>query len=133
MSWVKGKPNFLNPSSLSLGGPRSCWPSWTHGTPSKLSCRKEPGGLSLSQLSSASESSHYDCNGLHCFGLSGKVWGVTQMEVRGTSPYFFFQGFKGKTGHPGLPGPKVRGTSGQWASLFSLGLMPGKPGSSAWV
>lgn len=42
------------------------------------------------------------------------------MEVRGTSPCVSFQGFKGKTGHPGLPGPKVRGTSGQQPSLFSL-------------
>lgn len=51
------------------------------------------------------------------------------------TPCFFFQGFKGKTGHPGLPGPKVRaGDLCQAGYLCSPeGLPPGIHGSLSWA
>ena len=64
-SWVEAKPNFLNVPSFSLGGPRSRWPSWTHGTPGKLRAGRSQELRASSQLSSASQSSRHDCERLH--------------------------------------------------------------------
>lgn len=106
MSWVQaGRSSCLSAPVSSLGRPWSRWPTRSHGTPGKLSCRGnwELGGgdAELVQLrSSVDQAAWFNLRTEAGRGLwpRGGTWRLPA----------FPQGFKGKTGHPGLPGPKVR-------------------------
>lgn len=131
-------------SSLSLGGPWSCWPPWTHGTTGKLSWRKELEAAKLQLLSGwlqqlksrSSVDRVMTLDWFEWFELRKEEWEEAPADMRDIrTPCLFFQGFKGKTGHPGLPGPKVRAGDLCQAGCvcFPEGLPPGGHGSLSWA
>lgn len=140
---MSGRP-VLMPLVYSLGGPWSCWPPRTHGTPGKLSCGKERGAgkplLGVGSVSRvgqrkarSSEDRAMVLDGFDLLNLReearevASAWG----EVRG-SFLLLLLGLQGENGTPWPPRTKGKEGPGDFcrAGLLSSpqALTPGRHG-----